>query len=287
MIKASVVYSPNKTEFTIYREFFEQNFLGKNRETLSTLLSNNWDGAEAYTKYTGLCMSNALFPNDATEDGKKNFMLELVDTDKPESDGPIALITAKIDTIENMIIDIPKQRNISICTLHSLLNNSYSKLISFIWSEIKQSFTNGKILDQYKSNVEIAYKIVALCHPLEFLKSNNQNRFTEISRKNEKIFYVKAGCTKADKIKMGLGTKIRRECMTYCYENRINHMMVEASGVGTCKIYKKLGWEEISSVSYESLIGKYFVDNEANRRFIAKNPAMTLFYKYLETKPEN
>ena len=62
-------------------------------------------------------------------------------------------------------------------------------------------------------------------------------------------------------------------------------MMVEASGVGTCKIYRKLGWEEISSVSYESLIGKYFVDNEANRRFIAINPAMTLFYKYLETKP--
>ena len=215
-------------------------------------------------------------------------MLELVETDKPdnsENSGPIALITARIDTIENTISYIPKQRNISICTLHSLLNNSYSKLISFIWSEIKQSFTNGKLLDQYKSNVEIAYKIVALCHPLEFLKSNNQNRFTEDSRKNEKIFYVKAGCTKADKIKMGLGTRIRQECMNYCYENGINHMMVEASGVGTCKIYRKLGWEEISSVSYESLIGKYFVDNEANRRFIAINPAMTLFYKYLETKP--
>ena len=150
--------------------------------------------------------------------------------------------------------------------------------MKFVYSETRQMIKNGRsVLNLYKSNVDISGRIIKECQQVEFLKEKAAEN-QEFG--NEKLFYVKAGCTDKNKIKMGLGTKIRQECMDYCVRNNIKHMMVEASGIGTYKIYKKLGWEEVKSVKYETLFGKYVVDNEANRRFVSVNPSITLFYKY-------
>ena len=62
------------------------------------------------------------------------------------------------------------------------------------------------------------------------------------SCKGEKVWYSHIGCTLSGKARCGLGIKLRNHMVDVAREKGCRFVIAEATGLGTQKIYEKLGF---------------------------------------------
>lgn len=270
-------------------DFLYENFFNHGMEPVSTLLTDQ-PGQHPFNKIINEMITRDYTPGETVDDSKLCCVLydngglgpdtsTYADNNfEPEFSKIAAYIDGAINTPEYFIKASKEDQDPSLGQLYEKVGNSVWKLIKMTFAEIKSAITNNKKIGDFKSNSEIFIEVcmkMGQDQLLEKLKASGA----------EKILYIKQQSTSVDHQRQGFGSQISQAFLDEATRKRgVSHAIVEATGLGTCKIYKKLGFEEVGFHDYKESLGKWFVDNEVNRKVAETHKGCTLFYKKILTR---
>jgi len=132
-------------------------------------------------------------------------------------------------------------------TTLAIRDENTNELLAVIINSIEKGENEDEAPDFSKLDDHTKYvfvNIFRLLIPLggkEFVKSC----------KGEKVWYSHIGCTSSGKARCGLGTKLRSYMVDVAREKGCRFVISEATGLGTQKIYQRLGFRVENEVFYE------------------------------------
>ena len=255
----------SKTTRKTIVDFVYENFWHHGKEPISTLLTE--PGEHPFPKATNAYICDELVPGNEEDEGKICcvFLAPGVDVNSKDLDAEhiAAYLDGKIQNAADFLTDVEKgpTRPPTFCQFWPMT-----------WDEfVSGPSRNSKRFGKSRPNTAL----------FDDLCKMGQKEFYQrlVEKKDDRpILFIKQQCTSAAHTKKGLGTKIAQEMLLEGKSRGVKHVLVEATGKGTHKIYSKLGFEEIGSVDYREVGGELYPVNATNITVAATHEKNILFY---------
>ena len=131
-----------------------------------------------------------------------------------------------------------------------LLDYSLVALL-FLWlTDLISALINLLTIGTFKSTTNLALTLIKNCNQKTFFCSR---KYLNSKSRKDLIMYIKMHATDSDMRGKGLGSMIIKELIAVAKEKRIDHVVVVASGLGTKKIYDKLGFQKVGFKGFTNL----------------------------------
>jgi len=299
-----VLETTNKTDRHFYGTFVHENFLCAHGEPIFSMLSFDKDD-NSLPLAGGIFTANAFLPFSREEsDEKFALLLEGPATSicqqptslkknkagspkiAPNSDGNSmkelkAMLLGMVYTVEkchnNIVTGLNKDSGLG--EMWRLSDRSCSTFCGMMSYSMKSESKNAsrKPKDWPKGMPFEVFTIFT-----ELTEENGQRAlFQDLvnqGKSQDQVMYIKVQATSKNHTRQGLGFKIAEECLRIAREKGMKHAVVEATGVGTQKIYEKLGFELKAKQDYQEKIGTFFEDDEYNRNVAQVHKSCNLYY---------
>lgn len=293
--------------FEIFHNFIKENFIQVGNEPATTLC-NKGNGEYLLPEFLMKLFSNLFFYDQIYNQGfglpntGQHFRIHGIDTSKENkvtSENLAFICYGTIGTPEeiyNYSKIIADGR-----TLRKYLNG-WLGLLKFAWFGIKDFFYNLWHLGRFITMEQMLDEILKInTGSKKFIddqlalakrskcKNDTEERKAIQNRKTyDKIMYIFMTATAKNYRGQGLGTCNHEWLREYARQNNCDCLFAEATGLGTRKIYSRLGFQEMGAINYEQLTdNKIVYDNPRNRKVAKEHQQCTgVFYdfKYSDQK---
>ena len=302
-----ILVTTNKTDRHFYGTFVHENFLCAHGEPIFSMLSYDKDD-NSLPISGGIFTANAFLPFSPAESFEKFALLlegpassicqqptSLKNKNKAGSSPKIApnsdsnslnkelkaMLLGMIYTVEkchnNIVTGASKDS--SMGEMWRLSDRSCSTFCGMMMYGAKSESKNAprKPADWPKGKQFDCFTLFT-----ELTEENGQRALfqdlVDQGKSQDQVMYIKVQATSKNHTRQGLGFKIAEECLRIAREKGMRHAVVEATGVGTQKIYEKLGFELKAKQDYQEKIGTFFEDNEYNRNVAQVHKSCNLYY---------
>lgn len=249
-------------------------------KVFSDILVDKWCPGE---KDDGKCIVAIMRPTETAE----------AET-AAEKFNPVCWLNAELNTAEYFLSDIiaGQPENITFRFFYNFVGRSLIRLIKMGLQEDASISKNMNRLGYKKKSdmpdPNLTLNTADIFERITDFKNLGTKEFFEglcDVDKSSKVLYIKCCTTSQDHQRKGYGFRLAEAVVDFARKEKatnensnLQHIIVEATGVGTAKIYKKLGFELKAFSEYGKHLGVSVPDNEVNREVVRVHKGCSFFH---------